>query len=73
MEKKERLKIKENNVKKRLQEIGMTQQELADIVGTFRGHINKIINEKSKCVSLPIAIKMAKALGTSVEELFIID
>lgn len=73
MEKKERLKIKENNVRQRLEEIGMTQQELADIVGTFRGHINKIINGKSACVSLPIAIKMAKAMGTSVEELFIIE
>jgi DNA-binding XRE family transcriptional regulator len=72
-EKKPKIKIKENVVKLKLVEIGMSQQELADRVGTNRAHINKIANQNSPAISLPIAIKIAKELNTPVEELFIIE
>jgi DNA-binding XRE family transcriptional regulator len=71
--KKPKIKIKENVVKLKLVEIGMSQQELADRVGTNRAHINKIANQNSPAISLPIAIKIAKELNTPVEELFIIE
>jgi len=70
--KKPKLRLKENSVKIKLQEIGMSQQELADRVGTNRAHINKIANQNSPAVSLPIAIKIAKELKTPVEELFVV-
>lgn len=71
--KKPKIKLLENKVKLRLEEIGMSQQELADRVGTNRAHINKIANQNSPAVSLPIAIKIAKELKLPVEELFVVE
>jgi|688.fasta_scaffold1205994_2 DNA-binding XRE family transcriptional regulator len=71
--KKPKIKLLENKVKLRLEEIGMSQQELADRVGTNRAHINKIANQNSPAVSLPIAIKIAKELKLPVEQLFVVE
>lgn len=71
--KKAKLRLKENKVKEVLATMGMSQQELADRIGTNRGHISKIANQRSPAVSLPIAIKIAKELKVPVEELFIIE
>jgi DNA-binding XRE family transcriptional regulator len=71
--KKAKLRLKENKVKEVLATMGMSQQELADRIGTNRGHISKIANQRSPAVSLPIAIKIAKELKMPVEELFIIE
>jgi DNA-binding XRE family transcriptional regulator len=71
--KKPKLRLKENKVKAKLQEIEMSQQELADRVGTNRAHINKIANQNSPAISLPIAIKIAKILKTPVEQLFVVQ
>jgi len=71
--KKAKLRIKENKVKDFLENALMSQQELADRIGTNRGHISKIANQKSPAISLPIAIRIAKELNVSVEDLFIID
>ena len=72
-EKRDKIKIKENRVKEYLDKIQMSQQELADEVNTNKAHISKIVNKRSSCISLPIALKIAKVLNTKVEELFTIE
>ena len=59
-----------NNIKAILTEIGMIQQELADLIGLSRGHLSRIINNQRLCISLPIAFKIAEVLNRSVEEVF---
>jgi plasmid maintenance system antidote protein VapI len=70
--KKPKEKIYGNRIKMILDEIGMSQIELADI--TLDGnasHLSRIINGQRRCISLPIAMKISKALGRKVEEVFI--
>jgi len=62
-----------NNILDILSEIHMSQQELADTVGTNASHISKIINNHNRCISLPIAMKIANVLDRPVEEVFILD
>ena len=59
-----------NNIKAILTEIGIIQQELADLIGLSRGHLSRIINNQRLCISLPIAFKIAEVLNRSVEEVF---
>ena len=48
------------------------QQELADICLEGRtSHLSRIINGQRRCISLPIAIKIANALQRPIEEIFI--
>ena len=55
-----------------LEEQGMSQQELADIsLDGNTGYLSRIINGQRRCISLPIAFKIAKALNKSVEQVFI--
>lgn len=71
-EKKPKEKLHSNRIRLILQEIGMSQQELADI--TLDGnaaHLSRIINGQRRCISLPIAIKISNALQRPVEEVFI--
>ena len=50
----------------------MSQQELADIaLDGNAGYMSRIINGNRRCISLPIAIKIAQALNRPVEEVFI--
>jgi DNA-binding XRE family transcriptional regulator len=50
----------------------MTQQELADIsLDGNTSHLSRIINGSRRCVSLPIAFKIAEALNMKVEQVFI--
>jgi DNA-binding XRE family transcriptional regulator len=69
-EKKPKSKMYSNKIKEILRESGMTQQELADIVETNPAHLSRIINGQRQCISLPIAMKIAKALKYSVEDIF---
>ena len=65
-------RIHGNRIKQILDEIGMSQQELADI--TLDGnaaHLSRIINGKRRCISLPIAMKISEAINKTVEEVFI--
>lgn len=71
-EKKPKEKLHSNRIRLILQEIGMSQQELADL--TLDGnaaHLSRIINGQRRCISLPIAIKISKVLERPVEEVFI--
>lgn len=60
-----------NNIRKILKEINMTQQELSDVSKLSPSFVSKIILGKRKCISLPIAFKISKALNKTVEEVFI--
>jgi DNA-binding XRE family transcriptional regulator len=71
-EKKPKEKLHSNKIKTILDEIGMSQQELADI--TFdgnSGYISRIIHGQRRCISLPVAFKIAQALGRPIEQVFI--
>lgn len=70
--KKPKEKLHSNKIRMILDEIGMSQQELADL--TLDGnaaHLSRIINGQRRCISLPIAIKISKVLKRPVEEVFI--
>lgn len=70
--KKPKEKLHSNRIRMVLEQMGMSQIELADIaLDGNAAHLSRIINGQRRCISLPIAIKIAKALNTPVEELFI--
>ena len=72
MEKKAKEKLHSNRIRLILDEIGMSQQELADIaLDGNAGYMYRIINGNRRCISLPIAIKISQALNRPVEEVFI--
>ena len=65
-------KLHSNRIRIILEEIGMSQQELADIaLEGYTSHLSRIINGQRRCISLPVAIKIANALNRPVEEIFI--
>ena len=71
-EKKPKEKLHSNRIRIILEEIGMSQQELADIaVDGNAGYMSRVINGNRRCISLPIAIKISQALNKAVEEVFI--
>ena len=71
--KREKSKIKDNNIRAFLEKREMSQQELADLCDTNRAHINKLVNNKCNCISLPIAMKIAKALKQPIEKIFTLE
>jgi plasmid maintenance system antidote protein VapI len=72
--KKAKPKKPKETIKNRLGEVlkekQMTQQELSDITGLYASHISEIITGRRKGVSLPTAIKISKALGVELDEIF---
>ena len=75
MEKKERKpkeKLHSNRIRIILEEIEMSQAELADLaLDGNSAHLSRIINGQRRSISLPIAIKIANVLQRPVEEVFI--
>lgn len=70
--KKAKEKLHSNRIRIILDEIGMSQQELADIaLDGNAGYMSRVINGNRRCISLPIAIKISQALNRPVEEVFI--
>ena len=61
-----------NRLKEKRGEIGLTQAELAEKVGVTRKTVNTVENGIFT-PSATLAIKLARALGLSVEELFWIE
>jgi len=62
----------DNKLKERRAELGLTQAELAELVGVTRKTVNTIENQ----VFVPstiLALKLARALDMPVEELFSIS
>lgn len=71
-EKKPKEKLHSNRIRQILAEIDMCQQELADLaLDGNAGYMSRIINGNRRCISLPIAIKIARVLKRPVEEVFI--
>lgn len=71
--KREKSKIKDNKIRFYLEKLQMPQQELADLCDTNRAHISKLVNNRCNCISLPIAMKIAKALKQPVENVFTLE
>ena len=61
-----------NNVKSIRTRLGMSQQDLANIAGVTRQAISSV--ESGQCSpSVAISLRLAKALGCQVDELFWIE
>jgi len=72
LKKKKKAKIHSNKIRQILLDLDMTQQELADLaLDGNTTHLSRIINGQRRCISLPVAIKIAIALNLPVEEVFI--
>jgi len=61
-----------NNIRELRKNLGLRQEDIATILGVTRQTINAIKNEKYN-PTLELAMKLAKLLNTTVEELFIMD
>jgi DNA-binding XRE family transcriptional regulator len=73
-EKKPKSKIYGNRIRAILAETEMCQAELADIaLDGNQSYLSRIISNQRMSISLPIAIKIAKGLNRSVEEVFICE
>lgn len=59
-----------NKIKEILQEMNMTQMELADIVGINKSHLSKIVNGTGNYPSVKLAVKIAEALNKNVKDVF---
>lgn len=62
----------ENSIKERRTELGLTQAELAEACGVTRKTVNTVENKVFSPSAL-LAIKLARALNVTVEELFRIE
>lgn len=63
----------ETKIRKFRQDLGMTQQELAESVGVTRQTINALENARYN-PSLLLAYKITKTLGKdAIEEVFVLD
>jgi putative transcriptional regulator len=60
-----------NRIQELINQKGMIQGDLAERCGVRREYINRIINGNI-IPSVYLAIKIARALGTSVESVFIL-
>lgn len=70
--KKAKEKIYGNRIREILMSLEMTQKELADIaLNGDAALLSKIINGQRRCISLPIAFKIANGLNMKVEQVFI--
>ena len=61
-----------NKVRELRKQKGLTQEQLAEIIGVSRQTINAIEKEKLD-PSLPTAFKMAKLFEMSIENFFLFD
>lgn len=61
----------DNNIYQTIREKNMTQGDLAMMVGVKREYINRIINRKVT-PTVPLGMRIAKALKVPMEDLFII-
>lgn len=61
-----------NNLRDAREAVGWTQAELADAIGVSRKTVNTVENGVF-IPSVVVALKLAHALGTTVEQLFVLD
>ena len=61
----------DNNIYRIILQRNMTQANLAQMVGIKREYINRIINRKVT-PTVPLGMRIAKALDVPMEQLFVI-
>jgi len=61
-----------NNIRELRKKLGLRQEDMANTLNVTRQTINAIENEKYN-PTLELAMKLAKLLNSTVEELFILD
>ena len=61
-----------NNIRELRKQFGFRQEDIATTLGVTRQTINAIENEKYN-PTLELAMKLAKLLNTTVDELFILN
>lgn len=61
-----------NNIRDLRKQFGFRQEDISTALGVTRQTINAIENEKYS-PTLELAMKLAKLLNTTVDELFILD
>lgn len=59
-----------NRIKQRREELELTQTELAKKLKISISYLSKVENEKTP-INVKLAIRIARALRTSVEEIFL--
>jgi putative transcriptional regulator len=62
----------DNKISQFIRQKNMTQENLAQKVGVSRAYINRIIKGRIN-PTVPLGIRIAKALEIQVEDLFIIE
>ena len=62
-----------NRIKQRREELQLTQKDLAKLVGVSPGYINRIEKLQTRDMKLVLAIRIARALNSTVEEIFLAD
>lgn len=60
-------------IKEYRESVGMTQEELAEKSGVSRGTISALENGTARATMTTTLIKLAEALGTTVERIFFAD
>jgi transcriptional regulator with XRE-family HTH domain len=68
--KKPKEKVEGNRILQLLEIKSMSQKELCALSGLDKSHVSRIINNKTMCVSLPIAYKISLALDEPIEHVF---
>jgi putative transcriptional regulator len=61
-----------NSIRERRKRLGLRQEDMANTLNVTRQTINAIENAKYN-PSLELAMKLARLLRTTVEELFVLD
>jgi putative transcriptional regulator len=61
-----------NSIRELRKQLGFRQEDIATTLGVTRQTINAVENEKYS-PTLELAMKLAKLLNTTVDELFILD
>ena len=63
-------KIYGHRLREVMEQKGICDLELADEIQSNAPHVHRILKNERLCLSLPIAMKIAKVLQTPIEELF---
>lgn len=59
-----------NRIKQRREELGLTQEELANMLRLSVQYVNRIENE-TRPINVMLAIRIARALNSTVEDIFL--
>lgn len=60
-----------NRIKQRREELKLTQEQLAERIKITTSYLNRIENE-TRNINVKLAIRIARALESTVEEIFLV-